>query len=90
MIFIEFFVPGLRQLQVLQEERNRLRPRVVIDGHTETILKAVTRRMDEILSRKNLLGQVTFELGPVDLIAPNLKTGKTKMIISTVGPPKVQ
>jgi len=88
MVFIEFFVPGLRRLQVLQEERNRIRLKLVTDGDKEAILTAVTRRMEEILSGKNLLGQVTFDLEPVNLIAPDRKTGKTKTVISAVGPPK--
>ena len=88
MVFIEFFVPGLRRLQVLQEERNRIRLKLVTDGDKEAILIAVTRRMEEILSGKNLLGQVTFDLEPVNLIAPDRKTGKTKTVISAVGPPK--
>jgi len=61
---------------------------IVADGDKEAILTAVTRRMDEILSGKNLLGQVTYDLEPVNLIAPDRKTGKTKMVISAVGPPK--
>ncbi|MCL4437187.1 MAG: hypothetical protein M1503_04460 [Thaumarchaeota archaeon] len=88
MVFIEFFVPGLKRLQVLQEERNRLRLKLVTDGDKDAILTAVTRRMEEILSGKNLLGHVTFELEPVNLISPDRKTGKTKMVISAVGPPK--
>ncbi len=88
MVFVEFFVPGLRRLQVHYRKRNRIHLLVVAKGNPDEILKAVDDRMSMILSRKNLLDFVEFDVEIVDSILPDRKTGKTKTLITTIGPPK--
>lgn len=86
--FVEFFVPGLRRLQVHQLERNRIRLLVVVDGDEEAVVGRVRSRMMELLAGKGLQDVVEFEVEVVGSIPPDKKTGKTKTVISRVGPPR--
>ncbi|UCE10755.1 MAG: phenylacetate--CoA ligase family protein, partial [Candidatus Thorarchaeota archaeon] len=88
MVFTEFFVPGLRRLQVHYEKRNKLRLLVMGKGNSDDILKAVEDRMNNILSGKNLQDIVDFHVEIVDSIVPDKKTGKTKTVVSYVEPPR--
>ncbi len=88
MVFVEFFIPGLRGLQVQQLERNRLRLLVAAEGNPEVIVVAARERMREILSGKGLQDVVEFDVVPVESILPDSKTGKTRLVITHVGPPK--
>jgi len=81
IVIVEFFVPGLEKLQVIQTERNRFRMNVVIHGNKEDALLAIRRRMKEILKGKGLEGVVSFEVEVVKEIAHDPKTGKFKLII---------
>ncbi len=87
-VFIEFFVPGLRRLQVHQRERNRLKLHVVAEGDIESILTSVEERMNRILAAKKLQEMVSFEVEFVDSILPDPRTGKTRTVVSKVGSPK--
>jgi len=88
MVFIEFFVPGLQRLQVHQGKRNRLCLHVVARGDPDEVGAAVTGRMNRLLSDKNLEDVVEVDVEVVDSILPDKKTGKTKTVVSQVGPPK--
>ncbi|HEX7401208.1 MAG TPA: hypothetical protein VF369_03430, partial [candidate division Zixibacteria bacterium] len=80
-VIVEFFVPGLEKLQVIQTERNRCRMKAVIHGNKEDTLSAIRRRMNEILKGKGLEGVVSFEVEVVNEIGIDPKTGKFKLII---------
>ena len=86
--FVEFFVPGLRRLQVVQVKRNSLLRRVAGQGAKEGLRTLVLRRMGEILDGKGLKGIVDVDVEFVDGIAPDPKTGKTRIVVSKVGPPQ--
>jgi len=88
MVFVEFFVPGLRGLQVHQMDRNRLRLVISAAGDSEQVAAAASDRMKEILAGKGLQGVVDFDIDMVESILPDKRTGKTRMVISHIGPPK--
>jgi phenylacetate-CoA ligase len=88
MVFIEFFVPGLQRLQVHQGRRNSICLRVVARGDPDEVRAAVTGRMNRILADKNLEDVVEVDVEVVDSILPDKKTGKTKTVVSQLGPPK--
>jgi phenylacetate-coenzyme A ligase PaaK-like adenylate-forming protein len=88
MVFVEFFVPSLRRLQVHYDARNKIRLLVVSEDHADSVVPAVTRRMNAILAGKHLQDVVDFEVVTVDSIPHDPKTGKTKTVIASVGPPK--
>jgi len=81
IMIVEFFVPGLEKLQVIQTERNRFWMKVVIHGSKEDALSAIHLRMNEILQGKGLEGVVSFEVEVVNEIARDPKTGKFKLIV---------
>ncbi len=86
--FVEFFVPGLRRLQVVQVRRNSLLLRVVAEGNAGAVRTMVLRRMGEILDGKGLKGLVDVDVELCEGIAPDPKTGKTRTVVSKVGPPQ--
>jgi putative adenylate-forming enzyme len=88
MVFIEFFVPGLQRLQVHQKKRNSICLRVMAKGDSDEIGVAVEERMNRILSDKDLNDVVEVDVEIVDFILPDKKTGKTKTVVSKIGPPK--
>ena len=89
LVFVEFFVPGLRRLQVRYEKLNKIRLLVVAQGNSDQICEAVEKRMNSILYGKNLQDVVDMEVDIVDTILPDKKTGKTKTVISCVAPPAI-
>ncbi len=85
-VFEEFFVPGLRRMQVHQTERNRLLLKIVAEGDRDEISAAVAGRMNSILAGKGLQDSVQFEMEYVDSIPPDRRTGKTKVVVSIRAP----
>jgi phenylacetate-coenzyme A ligase PaaK-like adenylate-forming protein len=88
--FIEFFVPGLKKLQVVQKERNRILLRLVVGDDKVKIAMAAKCRMGEILSEKKLHDAVQTEIEMVDSIPPDPKTGKTKIVLAMKRPKQVR
>ncbi len=85
IVIVEFFVPGLEKLQVIQTERNRLLMKVIIQGNRDDALSAVRKRMTEILKGKGLEGVVSFVVKAVGEIENDPKTGKFKLIVPFSG-----
>ena len=81
LMIVEFFVPGLEKLQVIQKERNHLLIKVVINDKKEIVLTMIRKRMNEILAQKRLNDAVTFDIELVDNIENNPKTGKFRLIV---------
>lgn len=88
-IFQEFFVPGLRGMQVHQTERNRLKLMIVAAGDVTLVAAAVSKGAKDALACKGLQDTVEFEIEVVDSIQPDKKTGKTNVIMSRVGRPPI-
>jgi phenylacetate-CoA ligase len=85
IMMVEFFVPGLEKLQIIQSQKNRFLMKVVIHGNKEAVLPAIRHRMAEILAGKRLEDVVSFEVEVVNEIAHDPKTGKYKLIIPFEG-----
>jgi len=81
IVLVEFFVPGLEKLQVIQTEKNKLLMKVIIHGNKEDIIAAIRRRMTEILEGKGLEEVVSFEVEVADEIPIDPRTGKFKLVI---------
>jgi phenylacetate-CoA ligase len=81
IVIVEFFVPGLEKLQVIQTEQNRLLMKVIIHGNREGVVPAIRRRMAEILEGKGLERAVHFEVEVADEIPIDPVTGKFKLVI---------
>jgi phenylacetate-CoA ligase len=85
LVIVEFVVPGLEKLQVVQTQRNRLLMKVIIHGNKEDALSAIRRRMTEILEGKELENVVNFEVEVQGEIPIDSRTGKFKLIIPYQG-----
>lgn len=81
LVMVEFMVPGLRKLQVVQGERNQLTLRAVVDGDPQDARAAIHGRMREILADKYLHDTVGFDIELVDKIENDPRTGKYRLII---------
>jgi phenylacetate-CoA ligase len=81
IVLVEFFVPGLRKLQVIQININEMLLKVIIEGDQETVLMAIRQRMHEILRGKGLDKTVKLNLEIVQDIPNDPRTGKFKLII---------
>ncbi|MCF6313684.1 MAG: hypothetical protein L3J39_14660 [Verrucomicrobiales bacterium] len=80
IVLAEFFVPGLEKLQFSQTSSNALLMKAVLGGDQEQVVKAIHRRMSEILSEKGLQDDVRFEVQVVGAIDNDAKTGKFQLI----------
>jgi phenylacetate-CoA ligase len=81
LVMVEFIVPGLEKLQVIQAERNSLLIRVVIHGDHEKTVGAIRERMGEVLKNKGLEKVVDFNVEVVDRIENDPKTGKFRLVV---------
>jgi phenylacetate-coenzyme A ligase PaaK-like adenylate-forming protein len=86
-MFVEFFVPGLKRIQIVQKARNKLLLRIVTQNNDDKIAMEARLRLNEILSAKKLHHAVETEVERVDSIPPDPKTGKTKIVVA-MKPPK--
>lgn len=81
LVMVEFMVLGLRKIQVVQTQRNRLILRSVLHGDRDVVCERIRRRMHEVLKSKDLQNVVEFDIEIVDRIENDPKTGKYKLII---------
>lgn len=81
IVIVEFMVPGLVGMQVVQRERNKIVIKAIINGNPKDTVKLIRKRMIEILEKKDLQNIVNFDVEVVNEIRNDLKTGKYKMII---------
>lgn len=81
LLIVEFFVPGLEKLQVIQTAKNKMLMKVVVNQEADKVTPAIRTRMNEILRGKKLDGSVSFNIELVDEIKVDPKTGKFKLII---------
>jgi phenylacetate-CoA ligase len=81
IVIVEFFVPGLEKLQIIQTQKNELLMKVIIHGNRKETLSEIRRRMAEILKGKGLENIVSFEVEVVQEIGNNPRTGKFKLVI---------
>jgi len=80
-MIVEFFVPGLQKLQIVQTGPASFVMNAVISGDERETTPLILKRMDEILRGKGLEGIVRYEIKPVPDIPNDPKTGKFRLII---------
>jgi phenylacetate-CoA ligase len=80
-VFGEFFVPGLKKLQVKQTDPQKFTLTCVVDGDIATTASAIHTRMDRILQGKGFGDEISFKVNLVDKIPNDEKTGKFKIIL---------
>lgn len=81
IVMVEFMVPGLVGMQVVQTERNKLVITALISGNPKDTVKLIRERMISILEKKNLQDIVEFDVRVVSEIRNDIKTGKYKIIM---------
>jgi phenylacetate-coenzyme A ligase PaaK-like adenylate-forming protein len=80
-------VPEVREWQVVQEERNRLRVRLEVQPNTRPDAGRVSNVLKHQLDQTGLGGEVDFEVEFVPRLESDPSTGKLWRIVSRVGPP---
>jgi hypothetical protein len=80
-------VPEVREWQVVQEERNRLRMRVELQPGASLDATKVSQAVSHHLAAAGLADDVRFEVVFIPRLEPDPVTGKLRRIVSRVGPP---
>jgi len=84
MLFVEFYVRGMRELQVVRDSAKALTLRVVLGGKAADVLPRIHRRMNEILGEAGLLGHVEYRIQVVDDFMEEKTGGKRRLIVEAV------
>ena len=80
-------VPEVREWQVVQEERNRLRVRLEVQPNTRPDADRVSTVLRHQVDQTGLGGDVDFEVEFVPRLEADPSTGKLRRIVSRIGPP---
>ncbi len=78
---IDFFVPGLNKLKIIQTGTEKFVMKVVIKGDREKIISDIYTKMKEILMEKALDKDVSFAIEVVSEIENDKLTGKYRLIV---------
>lgn len=81
IIFVEFIVPGLEKLQVVQTDKNKLQLNVILKADQEETLSNIKGRMDAILKMNQLQDTLEYTIKVLQDIPNNARTGKFKLIV---------
>ena len=81
IVLAEFFVPGLEKFQFIQKSKNSLVMKAVVAGERDEVVRDISIKMTEILSKKSLDKSVRFKVELVDKIRNDVKTGKFRLIL---------
>ncbi len=82
LIFVDFYVEGLRQIQVIKDRDDHFTARISLLAPQESIVKAARERLQEILDSYQAGGLVGFDIEVVDDIPNDSRTGKYKLIVN--------
>jgi hypothetical protein len=80
-------VPEVREWQVVQEERNRLRVRLELQPGPSPDAGRVSRALRHQLGQAGVGEEVEAEVEFVPRLDPDPSTGKLRRLLSRVGPP---
>jgi putative adenylate-forming enzyme len=80
-VFGEFFVPGLKKLQVKQTSSQTFTLICVVDGDVATTASAIHTRMDKILQGKGFGDEIKYDVNFVDKITNDPRSGKFKIVV---------
>ena len=80
-------LPAVRDWQVVQKERNRLRVRAELQPGAEPNAEEAAQTLQHQLAEAGLADDVHFEVEFVPRLEPDPSTGKLRRLVSAVGPP---
>jgi len=84
LIFVEFHVEGLRQIQVIKKRGDYFVARVSLAKNDAAVIEAIRDRLQEILNNQHAAGKVGFDIEVVDEISNDLQTGKYKLVVNEI------
>lgn len=84
LVFVEFYVEGLRQIQVIKQREDYFIARISLNGNHDGTIEAVRHRLQEILNHQQAAGKVSFDIEVVDQIPNDPLTGKYKLVVNEV------
>jgi len=79
----------VREWQAVQEDRNRVRLKLVPLPHRSIDEAKIRRMLGHQFELFGLGGLITIDLEPVASLSPDARTGKFRRMVSCVGPPRV-
>lgn len=82
LIFVEFYVEGLRQIQVIKKREDFFIARVSLSNNHASTINAVRDRLQGILNNHQAAGKVSFDIEVVDEILNDSHTGKYKLVVN--------
>jgi phenylacetate-CoA ligase len=82
LVFVEFYVEGLRQIQVIKKREDYFIARVSLIQNNAEIIGTVRDRLQEILNNQHAAGKVSFDIEVTDDIHNDPKTGKYKLVVN--------
>ena len=87
IVFVEFYVEGLRQIQVIKRRENYFIARISLTGDSSDTIAAVRRRLQEILNNQQAAGKIKFDIEVVAEIPNDPFTGKYKLVVDDTRSP---
>lgn len=84
LVFVEFYVEGLRQIQVIKQREDYFIARISLNENHDGTIEAVRHRLQEILNHQQAAGKVSFDIEVVDQIPNDPLTGKYKLVVNEV------
>jgi len=82
LVFVEFYVEGLRQIQVIKKREDYFIARISLSENHAGTVDAVRQRLQEILNNQQAAGKVGFDIEVVKEIPNDPITGKYKLVVS--------
>ncbi len=82
LVFVEFHVQGLRQIQVIKKREDYFIARISLNDKHDGTIEAVRHRLQEILDNQQAAGKVSFDIEVVEEIPNDPLTGKYKLVVN--------
>jgi phenylacetate-coenzyme A ligase PaaK-like adenylate-forming protein len=82
LVFVEFYVKGLRQIQVIKKREDYFIARISLNENHDGTIEAVRHRLQEILSHQQAIGKIGFDIELVEEIPNDPLTGKYKLVVN--------
>lgn len=82
IVFVEFHVQGMRQIQVVKKRDDYFFARISLDDNHDGTIEAVRHRLQEILDNQQASGKVSFDIEVVEEIPNDPLTGKYKLVVN--------
>jgi len=82
IVFVEFYVKGLKQIQVIKKNVAHFKAVVSLTEHTEEVIHEIRKRLQDILDNQQVGHLVHFDIEVVDEIPNDPRTGKFKLVVN--------